>query len=266
MAAPIAWMPMYWDDYLADTYHLEQRHHGAYVLLIAFYWRHGKLPTDDESLATITKSLSLSAWLEIRPVIAALFTPDWRHKRIDFEMKFSKKMIKAKSDGGKMGAKSRWQLKKRGNAPVMAVPLHSNAPLPLPLPLPNNQDTYSEPSLEFVGGASKKSKPAREDPKGTRWPPNKAIPENWITDAHDARDRHKLPPIDLSLEAERFVNWAVNAKANGVKKDWHRAFINWSTDPNKRGKANGHDTRQSGRTAGDVFGDLYDKSRNRNRK
>ena len=80
------WMPMYWGDYLRDTAHLDTLEHGAYLLLIAFYWTSGgAIPDDDKRLATITR-LNTEKWTEIRPIIAELFTvkrSKWFHKRIE---------------------------------------------------------------------------------------------------------------------------------------------------------------------------------------
>lgn len=35
------WMPMYWADYLANTLDFSTVEHGAYMLLIGFYWANG---------------------------------------------------------------------------------------------------------------------------------------------------------------------------------------------------------------------------------
>ena len=35
------YMPIFWGDYLADTLDLTLEEHGAYCLLIAYYWQSG---------------------------------------------------------------------------------------------------------------------------------------------------------------------------------------------------------------------------------
>jgi uncharacterized protein YdaU (DUF1376 family) len=81
------WMPLYIADYIADTRHLTTLQHGAYLLLIMEYWKKGKLPASDREKATICVT-DRRTWRRIKPVLQAMFDgPDWRHARIDKELK-----------------------------------------------------------------------------------------------------------------------------------------------------------------------------------
>jgi uncharacterized protein YdaU (DUF1376 family) len=86
------WMPLYVADYLADTMHLNTLQHGAYLLLILEYWQKGQLPADDDpkifekNLQKICR-LSSYRWKQNRSALAALFGPNWQHKRIERELK-----------------------------------------------------------------------------------------------------------------------------------------------------------------------------------
>jgi uncharacterized protein YdaU (DUF1376 family) len=93
-------MPLYVSDYLADTYHLEAREHGAYLLLIFHYWqRRQPLPDDDRKLARIAR-LSEHEWAEVRDIIAEFFEIRdgcWHQKRVDQELQhFNDKSEKAR--------------------------------------------------------------------------------------------------------------------------------------------------------------------------
>ncbi len=101
MSAP-PWMPLYVADYLADTRHLTTIEHGAYLLLIMHYWRHGGLPDDDGRLAQIT-GMTVNDWLSIRSTIAALFADGWRHARVDLELEASSARSARRSAAGRKG-------------------------------------------------------------------------------------------------------------------------------------------------------------------
>jgi uncharacterized protein YdaU (DUF1376 family) len=49
------WMPFYVADYLADTQHLNNAEHGAYLLLMFYQWQHGAIPDDPELMARIAR-------------------------------------------------------------------------------------------------------------------------------------------------------------------------------------------------------------------
>jgi uncharacterized protein YdaU (DUF1376 family) len=83
------WMPLYIGDYLADTMELDAAQHGAYLLLLMFYWRNGPLPVEDAKLAQIART-DPRAWKKtVGPVVKAFFREaDGRlhQKRADLEL------------------------------------------------------------------------------------------------------------------------------------------------------------------------------------
>ncbi|WP_434782573.1 YdaU family protein [Ferrovum myxofaciens] len=110
MSKPSIWMPLYIADYLADTGRLTTEQHGAYLLLIMDYWRNGPPPDNDLILANITR-LNLETWKEHRSSIAKLFAikdDEWRHKRIDFEIRTAFENSSKFSERAKTAASKRW--------------------------------------------------------------------------------------------------------------------------------------------------------------
>lgn len=63
--------------------------------------------------------------------------------------------------------------------------------------------------------------------KGTRWPADRDIPEEWFASAAARRAKAGLPVIDLRAEAQNFVSyWPSVPGAKGVKLDWKLTFEN----------------------------------------
>lgn len=101
------WMPLYPRDYLADTRHLTTLQHGAYLLLIMEYWIKGKLPDSDAGRARVT-AMTRKQWLTNRSALAAMFSPDWRHDRIERELQKANELrLKRAVFGAKGGRMSR---------------------------------------------------------------------------------------------------------------------------------------------------------------
>src|SRR5258706_4168215 len=137
------WMPLYIDDYLADTRHLTTLQHGAYLLLIMHYWARGSLPADDKQLALIS-SLTIQSWVRhAKPAIAPFFKNldgRWRHKRIDKELAKREELAIKRAVFGSRGGQLRtplvtgWQkngnevnsLKSNGAHQAIASPQSSN--------------------------------------------------------------------------------------------------------------------------------------------
>jgi uncharacterized protein YdaU (DUF1376 family) len=89
MSSGNGWMPLYIGDYLADTMELDAAQHGAYLLLLMFYWRNGPLPVEDAKLAQIART-DLRIWKKtVGPIVKAFFRESGgrlHQKRADQEL------------------------------------------------------------------------------------------------------------------------------------------------------------------------------------
>jgi len=108
------WMPLYIGEYVADTMTFTTEQHGAYMLLLMACWKSkGTLPTDDESLVSITK-LTVARWRGMRAKVLAKFEISadgltMGQKRSSKEIAKAEKVSEARSFAGKAGAAKRWQ-------------------------------------------------------------------------------------------------------------------------------------------------------------
>lgn len=87
MSQSEGWMPLFVTRYLNDTEQLNTAQHGAYLLLLMHYWRHGPLDDDDNALAAIAR-LDCRAWRANAATIRKFFRPhDGRlfQKRMEIE-------------------------------------------------------------------------------------------------------------------------------------------------------------------------------------
>lgn len=109
--ADFPYLPFWTSDYLADTRHLSQAEHGAYMLLIMTCWQTNdcSLPDDDKMLARFA-GCDLRTWKRQREtVLEGFFTRRgdgrWIQKRLLKERKHVEHVSKIRSDAAK--AKSR---------------------------------------------------------------------------------------------------------------------------------------------------------------
>ena len=98
------WMPLYIADYLADTAHLNATESGAYLHLIMHYWLTGGLPRDETHLARIAK-LTPEEWEKHGSVVASFFRKNWRHNRIEKELKIFRIKYQKRASAGKQRGK-----------------------------------------------------------------------------------------------------------------------------------------------------------------
>lgn len=152
MSRANAWMPLYIGDYLSDTMHLTCEQSGAYLHLIMHYWRAGELPDSDVALAQIAR-LSMKAWKAHKPILAAFFAAEWKHKRIEAERQKSNEVKERYHERAVKAAQARHKqppsnASSNGHASLKDSNLHlqgSNEPIES-----SNEDLSAEPTDQPV--------------------------------------------------------------------------------------------------------------------
>ncbi len=85
-----AWGAFYWGDYIADTGHLTLAQHGAYLLLMAHYYRTRRpLPANAPVLHRVCRCTTDADRCAVDVVLEEFFTLDgdfYRQHRIDREL------------------------------------------------------------------------------------------------------------------------------------------------------------------------------------
>jgi uncharacterized protein YdaU (DUF1376 family) len=94
-------------DYLQRTRHLRAAHHGAFLLLVFYYWANGRFPQEDEQLATIA-CMDMREWKKHKRVIQEMFEPGWRLAWLEADLKDAAAARDRRSKAGQTGNKKRW--------------------------------------------------------------------------------------------------------------------------------------------------------------
>lgn len=175
MSGP-AYMPFYPADYISDTQHLSLEQHGAYLLLILAYWRHGNLPTDEKKLALIAH-MSPAKWKANRDTLEALFDHGWRHKRIEKELAKANLRIDKAAKAGEAGGTAKALKYKKPDVADARRELHPGASLALASS--SDSDLRKKESKE----ERKETNNAREVRASSPWPSD-AFNQFWTKYPH----------------------------------------------------------------------------------
>jgi len=99
-------------DYAKDTPDLSLMQHGAYNLLLDFYYSNGNLKRSLEQCFRICSAHSDEERQAVSYVLHTFFEslPDggYRHERVEFEIERQTKIYEARVYGGKKTAAKRW--------------------------------------------------------------------------------------------------------------------------------------------------------------
>ena len=195
------WMPFYFSDYLADTAHLSTAEHGAYFLLIAHYWSHGRLPNDDTIIRRITR-MTPRQWAKSGNIIRSFFGDHWCHKRIDKELSQAIEKSRINSANAK---------RRHSGRSAAAV----------------RMDTQPEPQSE-AHKEDKKEKTGKI-----------LLPDTWVpSESHyDLARKKGLSREEVEEASSEMRSWSLG---NGEKRrNWDWVFNNWLRRNAKRTNGNG---------------------------
>ena len=100
-------MPFYDGDWMRDTANLDNHQERAYFRLVMYYWARGGLPDDDKQLAQIAR-FSPHKWKKNRQILFAFFEEEWKHNRIEKELKKEREFSLKQSLNSASGNAKRW--------------------------------------------------------------------------------------------------------------------------------------------------------------
>lgn len=213
-------IPLYIPDYRADTAHLSTEQHGAYLLLIFHYWAKGGLPGDDESLARIA-GLPLARWRQHRATIAAFFSANWKHKRIEFELNHVAARQEAGRKGGVVSGERRRRKRGEANAKQNATDCEANGEA-------NCNEMRSKTQVFNKGSPSGNLTRLSLRESGARAPDPTRLPFDWLPSEADMAFAMRFVGSQMSDEIDKFCNyWRQRAGPDAVKSDWSAAWRLW---------------------------------------
>jgi uncharacterized protein YdaU (DUF1376 family) len=195
------WIPLNIGDYLAETAHLKVAEHGAYVLLLMYYWIHSGLPKDEEAIRRISR-MTPRQWSQSGDVIRALFKEEWRHPVMDLEIRKAIEKSKANSANAHKSHTSRRRF---------ASQQHLQSP----------HNIHIQPE-SLPSGES--SLPTRLDPN---WKPNE-VEVSFATG-------RGMSSVDVANELSAFR--AYHAERNTLSHDWSATWLKWCLRWNGKSKA-----------------------------
>lgn len=147
-ASPSTWMPLYIGDYLADTMHLDAEEHGAYLMLIMHYWKHGPIPNDANRLQQIARIKPSRVSSKIMSTVLQFFDIQdgfLRHSRIDEELSSALENIDKQKKRTEAATAARAANKSNVTNNVTSTATFTPSPSPSPL---STSSEGKEPSSE----------------------------------------------------------------------------------------------------------------------
>lgn len=224
--------------------------HGAHVMLVfAGLWGHcdrfGRFECKPRHLKLdILPFLEFDMAETIRVLESAGFIQiyDVGSKRYGFILSFTEHQ--------RFGGKEASEPAKYPEPPVKSAGSNGEATVKQPPPLEWNK------GMEYgIGKGVEAREQVRTAPKsrGTRWPADAVVSEDWIAEGEAYRDTANLQAIDLRTEALKFANyWASKSGGGATKIDWKRTWLNWCMTA----KGTGHGKPNGGKSQLEVLADI----------
>lgn len=199
------WMPLNIGDCLAETGHLTVAEVGAYLLLQMSYWSKSGLPKDEVAIRRISK-MTARQWSQSRDVLKAFFEDEWRHHRLDEEIR------KAIDKSAKNSANARHSHAGRKRfAPQPQPESLGQQQIKLDSLPSGERDTLSPESLQHSG---EKSVPCKLDP-------------NWRLGEEDLQAAVGFGMSQPDIESELTKFMAHHAEKGTSSHSWSATWVKW---------------------------------------
>lgn len=229
----------YIGDYLRDTADLSLAEHGAYCLLLNYYYADERpLPGEHRTIYRRLRAMGRDEQAAIDAVLSRFFhrTDDGYHqKRVDYEIGVS---AKARING-KGGGRPRTE-HETGTITGIETGLQTGEETGTITENitgsghPTNHQPTSNQSTNHHPPSESRAEAVRS--RGSRLPPDWKFPDDWKAWASEKR-----PDLDPEITAERFRDfWIAKAGKDGRKLDWHATWRNWVRNERAAG-GNGKD-------------------------
>lgn len=101
------WMPLYINDFLADTLHLSAEEAGAYMLIIMNYWKRGAIGGDIERISRFSR-IAPSITQALLEEFFFFAGGEWKHPRIEKELQIARENKAKRGERAKRAAAARW--------------------------------------------------------------------------------------------------------------------------------------------------------------
>lgn len=238
----------YVGDYLRDTSRLTLLEHGAYTLMLDYYYSDERpLPSSREEIYLLVRAMTPADRKAVDKVLAIYFTEradGWHQSRVDEEIERAHDASETAKMAGAKGAQSRW-----GKRPP---PVDDGGPYG-----GSHGGGYGEPHSGGDGGQhggidgesmagsmatragdpttnhqpppanlqppdllTPSPKPGRGEARASRLPPTWSPAPDPVT--------HGLPEARVASELDKFRDyWHAKAGKDATKRDWQATWRNW---------------------------------------
>jgi uncharacterized protein YdaU (DUF1376 family) len=242
-------LPLFTDAYIADTAHLTNEEHGAYLRLLMFAWRAPDcaLPDDDVKLARML-GLTAKKWTALKVAVMAFWTlrdGRWVQSRLSRERQFVEEKIAKRRDAGRLGGRPK-SLKNHESHKANGSQQESKPKAPTPIPILPTEERRRVP-------ANMQARMLAELPSGVDWPIRISMKLQPIFECLEAGadfEKHVLPVIheeakNAHAAGRKLFSWdnvvpqimaaverekrPAQAKQDDVFTDevWDRAITGW---------------------------------------
>lgn len=224
----------YVGDYLRKTARLSMLEHGAYNLLLDYYYAEEKpLPLDVDEICRMVRAIRTEERKAIERVLALKFNAQsdgYHNDRADAEMRIASTAIETAKENGKLGGRPRKNLQETGWVSENGENGTPEKPNGLNLgsekrgyPQPRNNHPPSAIHQPLTTNPQPSSKPSAESEQISL---SASFEWEGVTD-----ERRKLwikayPAIDIDLELAAAAVWVMENPRNR-KSNWGRFLIAW---------------------------------------